>query len=387
MNILIETYHSPYLDGRVGGAETSLKLIAEGLAKSGHVVIFLSKSNTKTWIGYKKLLVNNVKVVVFTKFKIGFLNFYKVKKILKFFKNIYIQKHLKKTNVVHTYNNIGIVKYYAIQKSKYSYKLVVRMAGLKLFEDFETKPQLIPIYEKYFKAIDLFNFISVGLKELVLQKKEEYNLKVDFEPFFIQDIGVNIRGLPEKNIQIKKQDVPFKIVMASRLSIYQKRQDILIKTMSLLKNEPIQLTIIGNGSRESYLLQLAKELKVEDKISFKPFQKSIWNYLKEFDVLVHACDYEGLSKIIIESMAVGLPVICSDVLPMKNYIKNKENGFLTKNKPEAWAKTITEAVQNQELLLEISKQAKVFAKQNYDSIQNIEVYNLQFNTLVKCAAS
>ena len=111
MNILIETYHSPYLDGRVGGAETSLKLIAEGLAKSGHVVIFLSKSNTKTWIGYKKLLVNNVKVVVFTKFKIGFLNFYKVKKILKFFKNIYIQKHLKKTNVVHTYNNIGIVKY------------------------------------------------------------------------------------------------------------------------------------------------------------------------------------------------------------------------------------------------------------------------------------
>jgi len=381
LNILIETFHSPHMNGRVGGAETSLRLIAEEFAKKGHKVIFFSKSNTKTWFGCKKMHVNNVRVIVLTKFKLGFLNFYKFKKISKILKNYYVLHYLKHTHVVHTYNNIGIVKYYAKLKSRYHFKLVVRMAGLKLFEDFETKPNLIHTYEKYFKAIDLYNFISEGLKELVLKKTLEYNLKVNFEPYFVHDIGVDLGKLTDKSIQLKKQNTPFRIVMASRLSIYQKRQDILIETMSLLKNENIVLNIIGDGLKKSFLHEMAKELKVEDKIIFEPFKRNIWNYLKDFDLLVHACDYEGLSKIIIESMAVGLPVMSSDVLPMKNYISNNENGFLCENNPQIWASKILYTYRNQELLEKVSSASKAFAKQKYDSSKNIDTYLLQFNAL------
>jgi hypothetical protein len=40
MDILIETFHSPYTGERVGGAETSLRLIGEEFSKRGHKVIF-----------------------------------------------------------------------------------------------------------------------------------------------------------------------------------------------------------------------------------------------------------------------------------------------------------------------------------------------------------
>jgi hypothetical protein len=172
MNILIVTFHSPYTGERVGGAETSLCLIGEEFSKRGHKVTFFSKSYIKTWVGFKIKEIKGVKVVTFTKFKIRILNTYKAKKISRFFQDLFIKKELKNIQIVHTYNNIGIVKYYAKLKPEFNFKLVVRMAGLKLFEDFESKPEHINTYEKYFKEIDLYNFISEGLKELVSQKKK-----------------------------------------------------------------------------------------------------------------------------------------------------------------------------------------------------------------------
>ena len=172
MNILIITFHSPYTGERVGGAETFLCLIGEEFSKRGHKVTFFSKSYIKTWVGFKIKEIKGVKVFTFTKFKIHILNTYKGKKIIRFFQDLFIKKELKNIQIVHTYNNVGIVKYYAKLKPEFNFKLVVRMAGLKLFEDFESKPEHINTYEKYFKEIDLYNFISEGLKELVSQKKK-----------------------------------------------------------------------------------------------------------------------------------------------------------------------------------------------------------------------
>jgi glycosyltransferase involved in cell wall biosynthesis len=382
MNILIITFHSPYTGERVGGAETSLRLIGEEFSKRGHEVTFFSKSHIKTWAGFKIKEIKGVKVVTFTKFKIPILNTYKAKKISRFFQDLFIKKELKNIQIVHTYNNIGIVKYYAKLKPKFNFKLIVRMAGLKLFEDFESKPEHILTYEKYFKAIDLYNFISEGLKELVSQKKAQFSLNIDFNPSFIKDIGIDIYKLPSKDLSLKKESSTFKIVMASRLSKYQKRQDLLIEAMVYLKRDDVQLTLLGNGPNRRELERLVEQNNLSKKIIFKPFEKNIWNALIDYDLLVHSCDYEGLSKIIIESMGVGLPVLASNVTPLNTYIIDNKNGFLVDNDPRDWAEKIKIIIKKQRLLKDISENSKKFIASKYDSSINSLVYEEIFENLL-----
>jgi glycosyltransferase involved in cell wall biosynthesis len=382
MNILIETFHSPYTGDRVGGAETSLRLIAEEFAKRGHKVDFFSRSFNKTWSGIEKRTVNGVDVTLFTKFKMEVLNTYKFKSISRFFKNIFIKRKLRKIDIVHTYNNIGIVSYYANLKSDFNFKLVVRMAGLKLFEDFKRKSELVTVYEHYFKSIDLYNFISEGLIELVFLKSKEFDLKVNFKPYFLKDIGIDLSKLPQKSIQLKNSDKPFRIVMASRLSKYQKRQDILIDAMELLKGKNIELTIIGEGPNKKLLNNKVKKYNLEKQVFFKPFKSGIWSDLVEYDLLVHACNYEGLSKIIIESMGAGLPVLASNVSPLNDYIEDGYNGFLVDNDSTKWANKIKYVFTNQNQLDLISKNSIDFVNQNYSSSINISTYEFYLEKLI-----
>ncbi len=380
MKLTIHTFHSPYTSERVGGAETSLRLIAEEFAACGHDVTFFSSSHSKTLFGFKRTQVNRVEVIVFYKFRLKLLNTYEFKKFSKFIKRNYIKYKLKETDIVHTYNNISIVKFYTELKNDLKFKLVVRMAGLKLFEDFASRPKLILDYEKYFKHIDLYNFISTGLVDLVSSRSKQFNLNVSFEPNFIQDIGVSLAHLPSKNEFRKDNNRPFQIVMASRLSRYQKRQDLLIEAMALLKGSNIQLTLIGDGPNSGNLKRKCRDLNVEEAVVFKPFKNEIWDELKDYDLLVHACDYEGLSKIIIESMGVGLPVLASNVLPLSNYIKDGVNGFLVNNEPVEWANKIKAISQNLNLF-DISISSKSYILENYNSQTNIKIYEEQFQSI------
>ena len=50
---------------------------------------------------------------------------------------------------------------------------------------------------------------------------------------------------------------------------------------------------------------------------------------------------EGLGNTILESLALGVPVIANSSEPsFKEIIKNNKNGYLLKMKPEIWAKNI-----------------------------------------------
>ena len=50
---------------------------------------------------------------------------------------------------------------------------------------------------------------------------------------------------------------------------------------------------------------------------------------------------EGLGNTILESLALGVPVIANSSEPsFKEIIQNNKNGYLLKMKPEIWAKNI-----------------------------------------------
>lgn len=72
------------------------------------------------------------------------------------------------------------------------------------------------------------------------------------------------------------------------------------------------LAIIGSGQQEASLKALALEMGVVDQVRFLGQVPSAYRYFKAFDVFALTSDHEPFGMVLLEAMAAGIPVICSD---------------------------------------------------------------------------
>lgn len=72
------------------------------------------------------------------------------------------------------------------------------------------------------------------------------------------------------------------------------------------------LAIMGSGRLEASLKTLASELGVSDTVRFLGQVTNARRYFKAFDVFALTSDHEPFGMVLLEAMAAGVPVICSD---------------------------------------------------------------------------
>ena len=92
----------------------------------------------------------------------------------------------------------------------------------------------------------------------------------------------------------------------------------------------VRLTIIGDGDCRAELGRMTEEMDIADNVEFTDFLKpeKVKEHMLKSDVLVLPSMTEGLPRVIIEAMAVGLPIIATDVGSVKELVKDGGNGFL-----------------------------------------------------------
>jgi len=377
MNLLFFIDKSPFSNKPYGGSESSTHLIGEKILERGHRVFYLVKEN--------KLFTNphlqhsNLGEATLLCFK-GIVEFsFIIKKINEFFLKRELIKIIDKhnINIIYCHYNLKFLEQLLlIKRQSYNFKIIMRMAGLHWYEVCLKKPHLKTRYERVFNEIDGVNFIHPNLQTVVEEKFEELNMEVNFKNVLVGDIGSSVsvgRGIPYEEIN----NTQFKMVMATRFSSVQKRQDILIKAISKLDTSlNVKLDLIGAGPRKKEMTNLAIRMGVSERVSFYPFlqQDKLWDKLESTDLLCHACEFEGLSKIIIESMSLGLPVLVSNVPTLNDYIVDYENGFLSENTPEHWAKKIQALIVDRASRIKVSKASMKFIEDNYNPDNNIKHY-------------
>ena len=107
----------------------------------------------------------------------------------------------------------------------------------------------------------------------------------------------------------------------------RKSQDVLIRAMQKLPPH-ILLILAGDGTQMDHCRALAKELGLEDRISFPGYISNIGAWYPLADAAVSASRSEGLPFNIMESMYAGLPVIASSVKGHEDLITDGETGLL-----------------------------------------------------------
>jgi len=386
MKILIHTAASPYGKSPVGGAETSLRLLAEKFASLGHTVYFVAKGDARSSKVVRKDIIKGVNVITFRKF-LNPLKLYAIDKWSIAYCNFYLERILKRENVeiVHTYYNLSLCEPYLdrLRSGSFQFKLIVRIAGMRWLEQIKSNPELQQQYEVLFSEADALNFISEGLLTLFRQGLGTLDMPFSPKHYFVKDIGVSLKSITATSLT--KEQETFNCLMVSRFTDYQKRQDILINAMALLPQEtPIRLKLIGNGPKMDALNNRIMELGLKEKVVIQPFmpQQELWSEMAQSDLICHACEYEGLSKIIIESMAMAKSVLVSNVLPLNNYIVDGDTGFLVENTPKAWASKLLGLLQDKQELIFVGAKAAAFVKSEFDAEKNIKRYVQEFSELI-----
>jgi len=88
--------------------------------------------------------------------------------------------------------------------------------------------------------------------------------------------------------------------------------------------------IVGEGPYEEYLRSMIKHKKLENRISFIPFQsqEALPEIYSSLDALFLYSEREGLPLSLLEAQAVGVPYIGNNVGGIGEVVKDGYNGFL-----------------------------------------------------------
>lgn len=160
-----------------------------------------------------------------------------------------------------------------------------------------------------------------------------------------------------------QEKATFKIGMASRINSLRDHQT-LIQAFEKLNHESQQfeLHIAGAGEGFDSLKNLVDQSKVKEKINLHGNlnQNEMLAFYQSLQLYIHCSLAETQSTSILQAMAVGLPILATDIPGNKELIVNYETGILfeTKNAVDLVSK-IEKIFQNRDLHSQLGKNARL----------------------------
>lgn len=140
--------------------------------------------------------------------------------------------------------------------------------------------------------------------------------------------------------------------------------DVLIKATAMIKMEIPNITvyIAGEGSEEDHLIQLSKDLDLDENVKFLGYlgEENKYSYLKSVDICVLPSRYESFGIIILEAMVCNTPIIASDVGNIPFLIQDPKSGLTVKTEDvDDFAKKTLQLLEDDNLKEEIVINAKL----------------------------
>ncbi|MCL5774635.1 MAG: glycosyltransferase [Patescibacteria group bacterium] len=146
-----------------------------------------------------------------------------------------------------------------------------------------------------------------------------------------------------------------------------KSVDVLIKAFKdiAVKIPGAKLVIAGSGEEEKNLKALARDLNLQEQISFagKISEQEKLSLLQRAGVLVNPSLVEGWGITTIEANACGVPVVAANVPGLRDSVRNPHTGYLVKyGDVPGFSQKILALLKDRKLRTEMGRQAQEWAK-------------------------
>lgn len=120
---------------------------------------------------------------------------------------------------------------------------------------------------------------------------------------------------------------PKRLLTVGRL-VPGKEVETILRALEKLKQKDLTLTVVGEGPERTRLNHLAKELKIENRVSFvgNILHDDMPNFYRSHDIFILASKAEGRSNALLEAIATRTPVICSSIASNLDLVEKDRSG-------------------------------------------------------------
>lgn len=259
----------------------------------------------------------------------------------------WVKKHANSYEIIHAQGRSGYLLY---QIPEIHYKLINTVHGLTSVEATTGDRKSISAkIHMYFSQKWEIKLLSAA-KGAIAVSNDLRNSLLSFSvkpAKFLQVIPNGVDVLAGSNQVVSIDQVIDRFVFVGRLHPV-KGLGRLIKAIGANKRS-LFLDIIGSGPEESNLKQLAQDLRLEQQIRFLGEHDivAIHYMLPYYKGLVLPSLYESQGIVLLEAHVHGVPVIASDLPPIRETVTSKVNGLLCDpDKPEEYVEAMEYMLDN-----------------------------------------
>ena len=269
--------------------------------------------------------------------------------------------------------------------SNYVGIIAAKLAGIKSIIStrrgvpfWKNKTELL-ILRRLNKWVDRFVTNSYSTKKWVMESEKVPEEKiqvihngVDFEPF--NDITPETREGYRKLLNIQDSS-PVIGVIANLRPV--KGLDVFLKTAKVVKKRipDARFIVVGDGNEKDDLMTMTNKFGLGDCVNFLGGRDDVVRLLSAFDIGVLSSNSESLSNAIIEYIAAGLPVVCTDVGGNSELVQDGLNGFLVPpGDPGRLADAIVKLVNYPDLRLKMGRESRQRAELLFDFARTMKDY-------------
>jgi glycosyltransferase involved in cell wall biosynthesis len=335
--VKILIFNTLYYPNQIGGAEKSVQLLAEGLAKQGLEVVVITTSDTD----YCNV-INGVKVYYLKTTNLYWAYYAKEQKSYKkplwhlidsynpFNKKIKKIIEEEKPNVVHTNNLAGFsVSVWKLAKEKNIkivhtlrdyYLLCPKSTMFKNEKNCDIQCTTCKLYSIPKKLMSEYIDVLVGISGFILKRHINFGYFKAARHLVIYN-SIKTHNNIEKKLH---EELIFGYVGSLAPS---KGIEMLLKVFSKKNIENSKLFVYGKGITKAYEKEL-KDKYENSKILFKGFQKPESIYTSIDVLIVPSLWNEPFGRIVPEANNYKVPVLVSNKGGLPELVENRKNGYI-----------------------------------------------------------
>ena len=195
------------------------------------------------------------------------------------------------------------------------------------------------------------------------------------------------------NAAEKTTDAPFtaekkdhQIMTSARLVNWKGVDGIILAVKNLIEDYPdVHLVINGDGPERENLEQLAKELEIDNCVTFtgNVSHTETWHTRKESEVYVLNSTYEGLPHTALTSFAAKIPIVATDISGTNEAVYDGVNGLLIPtNDPEALTSAIKKLFDDKKLQEKLVSGGEKILKEKFSWDSHVTTLTSFFESII-----
>jgi len=293
-------------------------------------------------------------------------------------KNVIAYRKLKKImmdnqyDIIHCHTPVGGVLARLAGKYCFHTRMIYTAHGFHFYKGASLINWLL--YYPVERICAHYTDILITINHEDYQRARHFTFHDGGKVYYVPGVGIDTHQINEINInrEIKCKELgispdTFIILSVGELN-KNKNHEIALKAVAKLKNKNFVYLICGQGNLLKYLKLLSKKLGISDNVIFLGYRSDIFEIYKIADIFLFPSFREGLPVAVMEAMATGLPIVCSDIRGNIDLVCDGQNGYLVDcHDVEGFAEKINYLLHRQD----VRKQLAI------NGIKKIQAYSLQ----------